>query len=70
MHIALSRRRVARAASMRREVSHGRAAHGRAAHGRAAHSRPLSPDPLHAHMHGYRREPAMGGPMGGPAGVA
>ena len=65
MHIALSRRRVARAASMRREVSHGRAAHGRAAHGR-----PLSPDPLHAHMHGYRREPAMGGPMGGPAGVA
>lgn len=65
MHIALSRRRVARAASMRREVSHGRAAHGR-----AAHSRPLSPDPLHAHMHGYRREPAMGGPMGGPAGVA
>ena len=65
MHIALSRRRVARAASMRREVSHGRAAHGR-----VAHSRPLSPDPLHAHMHGYRREPAMGGPMGGPAGVA
>ena len=48
MHIALSRRRVARAASMRREVSHGRAAHGRAAHGR-----PLSPDPLHAHMHGF-----------------
>ena len=64
MHIALSRRRVARAASMRREVSHGRDAR------RAAHSRPLSPDPLHAHMHGYRREPAMGGPMGGPAGVA